>query len=54
MLTVKQVAEQLEVSEKTVLNLIRGNKIPAYQFGKRFKVEESDLETFIKNSKTND
>lgn len=53
MLTIKQTAERLELSEKTVLGLIKSGDLTAYKFGKRFKVDENDLEIFIKNSKTN-
>lgn len=52
MLTVKQVAERLSVSEKTVLNLIKDKHLNAYQFGKRFRVDENDLKEYIKNSQT--
>lgn len=53
MLTIKETAERLELSEKTVLNLIKEKELTAYKIGKRFRVDESDLETYIKNAKTN-
>ena len=52
MLTVKQVAERLSVSEKTVLNLIKDKHLNSYQFGTRFRVDENDLKEYIKNSQT--
>ena len=46
--TVQEIAEQLRVSEKTVLNWIKQRDLPAFPIGKRgYRIRESDLLAFI-------
>lgn len=46
MLTVKQAAERLGLSEKTVYAMIARGEIPGYKFKKAVRVEEADLEAY--------
>lgn len=51
MLTVIEVAEQLKISPKTVRVWIESGKLPGYRFGKDYRINAEDLESFIKESK---
>ena len=50
-LTIKQVAERLKVSERTIRNWIDKGDLKAYRFGLQYRIDETDLQTFIQNSK---
>ena len=52
MITTTEVAERLNVSKRTVIRLIEDKKLPAYRFGKDYRIDENDLKEFIKKSKT--
>lgn len=52
-LTVKEVAERLEVSDRTVRNWISKGILSAHRFGKLIKISESDITDFINESKSN-
>lgn len=54
MLSVKQVAERLNLSERSILNLIKEGRLPAFRIGGVYRIEESDLNTFINSSKINE
>jgi excisionase family DNA binding protein len=48
--TVKQVADHLDVSERTVLNWLRSGRLKGYRLGGTkagWRIEEPDLQTFI-------
>ena len=52
MLTVQEVAQQLRVSEKTVVNWIKQGDLIAFPIGKRgYRISESDLQDFIQRRK---
>ena len=51
MLTTKDVAERLNVTTRTVRNLIECGKLKAYKIMKDYRIEEKDLQEFINNSK---
>lgn len=51
--SIKEVAEKLEVTVRSVRNWINAGQLNAYRFGSHFKISHEDLETFIKNSKVN-
>ena len=51
MLTTKDVAERLNVTTRTVRNLIECGKLKAYKIMKDYRIEEKDLQEFIDNSK---
>lgn len=53
MLTVKDVAKRLTVSDKTVKNWIKNGSLKAYKFGRSYKVDEIDLLEFINKNKIN-
>lgn len=50
-LTVKEVANLLKLSELTIYKYIRAQKLQAFEFGRHFRIERSDLEKFIKSQK---
>ena len=53
LLTVKQVAEILQVHEQTVWRYLRNGSLPAVRLGRRVvRVARSDLETFIASGRT--
>lgn len=43
MLTPRQVAERLQVSEDTVLREIKRHRIPAVRIGRQYRIHESQL-----------
>lgn len=47
LLTVHEVAETLQVSEATIRAWIRERKLRGIKFGKGWRVDAQDLETFI-------
>ena len=51
MLTTKDVAERLNVTTRTVRNLIECGKLKAYKIMKDYRIEEKDLQEFIEKSK---
>ncbi len=51
-LTVEEVARRLRVSEATVYNLIRGGQLPAFRVGRSWRVDERDLDEYIRRQKT--
>ena len=52
MLTVQEVAQQLRVSEKTVVTWIKQGDLIAFPIGKRgYRISESDLLDFIERRK---
>lgn len=52
MLTVQQVAQQMKVSERTVINWIEHAGLPAFPIGKRgYRISKSDLQAFIEERK---
>jgi excisionase family DNA binding protein len=52
-LTIKQVAEQLNVSERTVRNWIEKGYIKAYRFGLVYRIKKADFDQFVKDSEVN-
>ena len=51
MLTTKDVAERLNVSEKTVRNWIDEGQLEGYKLGKNYRIEPEAVEKFLNNSK---
>lgn len=47
--TIKQVADQLQVHEDTVKNIIKSGALSAAKIGRAWRVSEPDLLTFFKN-----
>jgi len=48
MLTVSEVAERLNVSERTVRRLIAEGKIRVYQIRRSIRISEADLLDYLK------
>lgn len=48
MLTVKQISEQLKLSENTVLKLIHRGEIKALKAGKQYRIQLEDLHSYIR------
>ena len=51
MLTVREVADQLNVSLKTVRYWIETGKIEGYRLGKEYRIRKQDFEKFLEQSK---
>jgi len=51
-LTTKEVAEILGVSQRTIVNYILQGKIIAYQYGRKYLIEKVELYKFIGKSNT--
>lgn len=51
MLTIKQVAERLGLHENTVRRYVQEGMIPAVKFEKAIRIEQEDLEEFIRQRK---
>jgi excisionase family DNA binding protein len=50
MLTTREVAKFLKVSEHSVRLFITSGKLKAYKVGRRWKVYEADLNEFVKGA----
>lgn len=50
-MTVSHVAEILSVSDRTVRNWVQSGVLKAYRFGREYKITQTDLNEFIKQSK---
>ena len=55
-LTVEEVADLLQVSVETVRGYInrKKNRLPAYRFGRDYRVKKEDYEEFLKKRRTTD
>ncbi len=52
LLTVKEVAQELKVSERWITQQITEGKLPAVRFGKTYRIYRSDLDEFIRKHRT--
>lgn len=52
MLTTAEVAERLNLSEKTIRNLIDSGELKAFKFGRVYRISEEQLNNFINQSRT--
>jgi excisionase family DNA binding protein len=50
--TAEELVEKLRVNIMTIYRYIKAGKIKAYKFGKEFRVEKSEFESFLKKSST--
>ncbi len=48
-LTVKEVAEYLQVTERTLYRLAQGGKIPAFKVGNSWRFRREDLDQWIRD-----
>ncbi len=49
----EDLAEKLDVNIMTIYRYIKAGKIKAYKFGKEFRVEKNEFESFLKKASTN-
>lgn len=52
MFTTSEVAEKLNLSEKTIRNLIDSGELKAHKFGRVYRISEEQLNNFIEQSQT--
>ena len=52
MISVAEIASRLNVTPKTVQRWITEKRLPAYQFGREYRIKEEDVEKFVESSKT--
>lgn len=48
-LTIKQVAQYLQVNERTIYRLAAANSIPAFKVGGSWRFRKADIEHWIAN-----
>jgi excisionase family DNA binding protein len=49
LLTVREVAETMRVSNMTVYRLIRAGELPAIRVGKHFRIREQELSQYLES-----
>jgi excisionase family DNA binding protein len=49
--TTEQLAEALQVNIMTIYRYIKAGKLKAYKFGKEFRIDKKEFESFIKKAK---
>jgi excisionase family DNA binding protein len=47
-LTVKEVAQELRLSEETVKRMLRTHKMPGYQVGREWRIDRAEYEEWRK------
>ncbi len=50
-LTIRRVADELGISERSVWRLIEDGDLPAHKFGSSTRIRRSDLDDYIKRSR---
>lgn len=50
-LTIKQVAEYLQVAEKTIYTLTQEGRLPAFKVGGQWRFKKEDIEKWIEENK---
>ena len=50
-MTIRQVAEYLQISEVTTYRLVQADEIPAFKIGHSWRVKKEDLNEFIEKQK---
>lgn len=51
MYSLEEVAERLQVSERTVRRWIKSGELPAYKPGREYRIIPSDLDAFLEARK---
>lgn len=46
-MTTEQIAQRLQVSERTVRRMIKDKELLAYKIGKEWRLDEPDLKAYI-------
>ena len=52
-LTIKEVAEYLKVTERTLYRLAQEGRIPAFKVGASWRFKRADIDAWIENQKPN-
>ena len=50
--TAKELADKLEVNIMTIYRYIKAGRIKAFKFGKEFRIDKTEFETFLNKHKT--
>lgn len=53
-LTIREVAEFLRVTEKTIYRMASEKRIPAFKVGGSWRFDKTDIEKWIEDNKKND
>ncbi len=51
--TAKELADKLRVNIMTIYRYINAKKLKAYKFGKEFRIDKKEFDSFLNKSKTN-
>ncbi|MEK7572698.1 MAG: helix-turn-helix domain-containing protein [Patescibacteria group bacterium] len=51
--TAKELAEKLRVNIMTIYRYIKAKKLKAYKFGKEFRIDKKEFDSFLNKAKTN-
>jgi len=51
LLTPAQVAERLQITERTVYEWIRGDRLPALKIGRLWRIRQDELEAFLEGAR---
>jgi len=51
-LTIKQIAEFLQMNERTIYNLVKKRKIPAFKVGSDWRFLKTDIDNWIEQQKS--
>ena len=54
LLTIEQVAEQLQISTRTVRRLMDRDEIKGFMIGKRWRFTQSEVDAFVKRQQNGD
>ncbi len=52
-LTIRQVAEYLQVTERTIYNLVWAGELPAFKVGNTWRFKKEDIDKWIEANKRN-
>jgi excisionase family DNA binding protein len=50
-LTIDDISKTLNLSKMTIYRYINAGKLPAYKFGREFRIEPKEFEGFLKKNK---
>ncbi len=50
-LTIVDVSKTLNLSKMTIYRYINAGKLPAYKFGREFRIEPKEFDLFLKRNK---
>lgn len=50
-LSIREVQEMLNISERTIFRLIKTGKLTGFKAGRQWRFEESDIQDFIKRQR---